>query len=57
MYSSPNIIWLIKSRKMRWVGHVARMGERRDVHIRFWWGNLRVRDHLEDVGVDGDITK
>jgi len=29
LYSSPNIVWLIKSRRMRWVGHVARMGERR----------------------------
>jgi hypothetical protein len=26
MYSSPNIIRMIKSRKMRWAGHVARMG-------------------------------
>ena len=23
------------------------------VHIRFWWGYLRRRDHLEDLGVDG----
>jgi len=28
MYSSPNIIWVIKSRRMRWTGHVAHMGER-----------------------------
>jgi hypothetical protein len=27
LYSSPNIIRQIKSRRMRWVGHVARMGE------------------------------
>jgi hypothetical protein len=27
MYSSPNIIRMIKSRRMRWAGHVARMGE------------------------------
>jgi hypothetical protein len=27
LYSSPSIIRIIKSRKMRWVGHVARMGE------------------------------
>jgi hypothetical protein len=26
LYSSPNIIWVIKSRRLRWVGHVARMG-------------------------------
>jgi hypothetical protein len=29
LYSSSNIIWVIKSRKLRWTGHVARMGERR----------------------------
>ena len=28
LYSSPNIIWVIKSGRMRWVGHVARMGKR-----------------------------
>ena len=32
MYSSPNIIRVIKSRRMRWAGHVARMGERRGVY-------------------------
>ena len=32
LYSSPNIVWVIKSRKMRWAGHVARMGEERDVY-------------------------
>jgi hypothetical protein len=29
LYSSPNIIRIIKSRRMRWAGHVARMGETR----------------------------
>jgi len=32
LYSSPNIVWVIKSRGMRWVGHVARMGEERGVY-------------------------
>jgi hypothetical protein len=32
MYSSPNIIGMIKSRRMRWAGHVVRMGECRSVH-------------------------
>ena len=27
LYSSTNIVWMIKSRRMRWAGHVARMGE------------------------------
>jgi len=31
-YCSPNIIPVIKSRRMRWAGHVARMGESRDVY-------------------------
>jgi hypothetical protein len=32
MYSSPNIVRVIKSRKMRWAGYVARMGEGRGVN-------------------------
>jgi hypothetical protein len=32
LYSSPSIIRIIKSRRMRWAGHVARMGEKRNVH-------------------------
>jgi hypothetical protein len=32
LYSSPNIIRHIKSRRMRWAGHVARMGEERKLH-------------------------
>ena len=54
MYRSPNIIRVIKPRRMRWVGHVARMG-REEARTGFWWGNLRERDHLEDPDVDGTI--
>jgi hypothetical protein len=32
MYSSPSIIRMIKSRRMRWAGHVPRMGEARNEH-------------------------
>jgi hypothetical protein len=32
LYSSQSIIRIIKWRRMRWVGHVARMGEKRNVH-------------------------
>jgi hypothetical protein len=32
LYSSPNIIWVIKLRRMRWAGHVARMGAWRVVY-------------------------
>jgi hypothetical protein len=32
LYSSPNIVWVIKSRRMRWAGHVACMREKRCIH-------------------------
>ena len=32
LYSLPNIVRVVKSRRMRWAGHVARMGEGRGVH-------------------------
>ena len=43
----------MKSCRMRWAGHVARMKERRGVvHTGLWWGKLREGDHLEDPGID-----
>jgi hypothetical protein len=39
---------------VEWAGHVACLG-RGEVYIRFWCGKLRLRDHLEDLGVDGRI--
>jgi hypothetical protein len=54
LYSSPNIVRMIKPRRMRWAGHVARMG-RGEVHTEWWLRNLRERDHWEDRGVDGRI--
>jgi len=50
MYSSPDIVLVIKPRRMRWPGRIAHRGEE-----RFWWGNLREIDHLEELGVDGRI--
>jgi hypothetical protein len=65
LYSSPTILRVIKSRKMRWAGHVARMGEGRDVYRvlvgksegkrplgrlrRRWEDNNRME--LQEVGV------
>jgi len=54
LYTSPNIVRVIKSRRMRWDGHVACMVEERGC-IGSWWGNRRERDHWEDLGVDGWI--
>jgi len=44
LYSSPKIVRVIKSRRMRWAEHVGRMGEERG-YIGSWWGNRRERDH------------
>jgi hypothetical protein len=47
LYSSPNIIRMIKSRRMSWGGYVARRG-RRGMHIGCWWENQKERYHKED---------
>jgi hypothetical protein len=66
-YSSPNIVRVIKSRRMRWAGHVTRMGEGRGVYRfligrpedkrplgrprRRWEDNITM--DLREVGIDG----
>jgi hypothetical protein len=52
LYPSQDIIKQIKSRRMRWARHVARMGEGRKV-FRVLVGKPEERDHLKDQGVDG----
>jgi hypothetical protein len=54
--SSLNIIQMIISRRMKWVGHVAHMGTG-ELYVWFWWINLRERTRLEDLGVNGRIIK
>jgi len=54
LYSSPNIVRVIKSRRMRWAAHVTRMGEERGCIVS-WWGNRRERHRWGDLGVDGWI--
>jgi hypothetical protein len=53
LYSSPNIVRVIKLRRMRWAVHVARMGE---VLTGFWLGGPKVGDHWEHLGVGGRAT-
>jgi hypothetical protein len=48
LYSSPSVIRIIKSRRMRWAGHVARMEEKKKKKknaYRYWWEIQRERDH------------
>jgi len=55
LYSLPNIVRVVKSRGMRWAGHVARIGARIEVCTGCWWGSLRERGHWGDQDVDGRI--
>jgi len=54
LYSSPNILRVIKSIRMRWAGHVARIGKRKGVYS-VSVGKPEGRGHLGDPGVDGRI--
>jgi len=38
---------------MRWAEHTARMGE--VTHTKLWSENLKGTDHLEDLGIDGNL--
>jgi hypothetical protein len=51
---SLKIFRLIKSRRMRWAGLVARMGKGK-AYTGFWWRKLMERDYLEETRVDGRI--
>jgi hypothetical protein len=67
LYSSPNIVWVIKSRRMRWAGHLARMGDGRRVYRvlvgrpdskrqleiprRRWEDNIKL--DLREMAIDG----
>jgi hypothetical protein len=44
LYSSLNIIRMIKSMRMTWTGHVARMA-RRGMRLGYWWESQKARDH------------
>ena len=54
IYSSPSIMWVIKSRRMRCVAHVAHTEESRKAH-KVLVGKLRERYHWEDLGMGGKL--
>jgi len=54
LYSSPNIVRVIKSRRMRWAAHVAHVGEKSGVY-RVLAGKPEERDHWGDLGIGGWI--
>jgi hypothetical protein len=55
LYSSPTIVRVMKSRRMRWVGHVARVGEERGMY-RVLVGKPEGKRPLADPGIGGRIT-
>jgi len=48
------IVRVKKSGRMRWAGHVARMGKR-EGRTGFWCGDLMERDHFEELEVNGRV--
>jgi hypothetical protein len=54
LYASSNIVRVIKSRRMRWAGHAARMGDMRDAY-NFGRKTLKAGDNSEELGVDGTL--
>jgi hypothetical protein len=54
LYSSPNILRMIKARKMKLVGHAALMGEMRNEY-KICLQSLKGRDHSEHLDVDGKM--
>jgi hypothetical protein len=54
LYSLPTIVWVVKSRRMKWGGHVARMGEGRGVH-GVLVGKPEGKRPLGDPDIDGRI--
>jgi hypothetical protein len=53
LYNLPNIVRVVKSGRMRWAGHVARMGEDRGVHRVLVGKPPREKGHWRDPDADG----
>jgi hypothetical protein len=45
---------MIKSMRVRWTGHIARM-RRGGIHRGFWWERQKERDHWEELNISGRI--
>jgi hypothetical protein len=54
LYSFPNIVRVVKSRRMRWA-NMWRVWGRKEGCTGCWWGNLRQRGHWGDPDVEGRI--
>ena len=54
LYSSPNTVRVLKSRRMRWAGHVVHMGEEKGVYTVLV-GKPEGKKHWGDLGIDGWI--
>jgi hypothetical protein len=54
LYCSLSVVWMIKSRRMRWAGHVAQMEKERDV-CRVLVGKPEGKRPWGDPGIDGRI--
>jgi hypothetical protein len=55
LYTSPDTIRVIKSRGMRWMGHVTHMGVMRNAY-KILVGKPEGKRHSEDLGIDGKIV-
>jgi hypothetical protein len=53
LYSSPNIIRMIKSRRTRWAGHVTCLGEKRNSYRGFIEKTQKERNYKEDQNIEG----
>jgi hypothetical protein len=54
MSTLPDILWTVISSRMIWAGHYGLVWKISDMHTGIWWGILKKRDHLHDLGVDGE---
>jgi hypothetical protein len=55
LYSSFSGITMSTSKRLRWVGHVARAGQI-TIASMIWWYSRKERYHLEELGVDDKVT-